>query len=191
VPNLAAKDRQLGRGCIQIRYVPYSHLAYYIYFPSGRTDASRRYLKEMPSPAFLSVKHEDFMNWLSNDERVTSDQFNRAEMDLVSSLNRRSQFFGAGDAFHVFPATSEVSSHDDSVDSTPRPHKRLRISEKDKPPCLRCRILKKKVSYTWVLSIKTSCNVPAPWMLRKFVDFHAKEILYLHSVWDIQDIVDR
>ena len=87
------------------------------------------------------------MNWMSNNERATSDQFNRAEMDLVSSLNKRSQMFSSGDSFHVFSATgpSEGQFHEESVQSTPRPHKRPRIAEKDKPPCLRCRILKKKV----------------------------------------------
>lgn len=82
-----------------------------------------------------------------NNEKATSDQFNRAEMDLVSSLTKRSQLFTAADGFHVFSANSEPSPHDDSVHSTPRPHKRPRIAEKDKAPCLRCRILKKKVSY--------------------------------------------
>jgi len=108
-------------------------------------DASRRYLKETPNPAFVNVQPEEFISWLSINERKTSDQFNRAEMDLVSSLNSRSQFFGAGDAFHVFPVIPDVSSREDSEHSTERPHKRPRIAEKDKPPCLRCRILKKKV----------------------------------------------
>jgi hypothetical protein len=94
------------------------------------------------------VTPEEFVSWLSTTESATSAQFNRAEMDLVSSLNKRSQFFGSGDAFHIVPATSEVSSHEDDGQLTPHPHKRPRIDEKDKPPCLRCRILKKKVSNT-------------------------------------------
>jgi len=78
-------------------------------------------------------------------------------MDLVSSLNRRSQFFGAGDAFHVFPITPDSSSREDSEHSIERPHKRPRIAEKDKPPCLRCRILKKKVSHSeYSLSLRQS-----------------------------------
>jgi hypothetical protein len=93
----------------------------------------------------VNVQPEEFASWLVINERRTSDQFNRAEMDLVSSLNRRTQFFGAGDAFHVFPVTPDLSSREDSENSTERPHKRPRIAEKDKPPCLRCRILKKKV----------------------------------------------
>jgi hypothetical protein len=77
-------------------------------------DTSRRYLKETPNPAFVNVQPEEFISWLSINERKTSDQFNRAEMDLVSSLNSRSQFFGAGDAFHVFPVIPDVSSREDS-----------------------------------------------------------------------------
>lgn len=132
------------------------------------------------------------MNWLSNHERATSDQFNRAEMDLVSSLNRRSQFFGAGDAFHVFPATSEASSHDDSVHSTHRPHKRPRIAEKDKPPCLRCRILKKKVSHACILSIEASWNTPTSWMLDTFGDFDIKrsQILTTSGTFTMSRIQD-
>jgi hypothetical protein len=121
------------------------------------------------------------MNWLSNHERATCDQFNRAEMDLVSSLNKRSQFFSAGDAFHVFPATSEASSHDDSVRSTPRPHKRPRIAEKDKPPCLRCRILKKKVSHACILSTEASWYSPTPWMFNTFGDFVSKRFQILKT----------
>jgi len=115
----------------------------------GRTDASHQYLKEAPGPAFVDVKPEEFTNWLSISERRASDQFNRAEKDLATLLNGRTQFFGSGNALHVFPVTPDVSPHsEDNENFTERPHKRPRIAEKDKPPCLRCRILKKKVSYS-------------------------------------------
>jgi hypothetical protein len=97
----------------------------------------------------VDVKPEEFTNWLSVSERKASDQFTRAEKDLATSLNGRTQLFSTGNAVHVFPATPDVSPPgEDYESSTERPHKRPRIAEKDKPPCLRCRILKKKVSYS-------------------------------------------
>lgn len=126
-----------------------ARIGHYVNHFIGRTDASHRYLKEAPAPAFVDVKPEEFTNWLSVSQRRASDQFNRAEKDLATLLNGGSQLFGTGNAVHAFPVTPDVSPPgEDYENSTERPHKRPRIAEKDKPPCLRCRILKKKVSYS-------------------------------------------
>jgi hypothetical protein len=146
-----SKDWLPGSGYLQIRYFSCMHapIGQHVNHFVGRTDASHRYLKEAPCPAFVDVKTDEFTNWLSISERKASDQFNRAEKDLATLLNGRTQFYGTGDALHVFNVTPNVSPpSEDSENSTERPHKRLRIAEKDKPPCLRCRILKKKVCYS-------------------------------------------
>ncbi len=123
-----------------------TRIVHHVNHSIGRTDASHRYLKEAPAPAFVDVKPEEFTNWLSISARKASDQFSRAEKDLATLLNGRTQLFGTGNAVHVFPVTPDVSPPGEDYDnSTELPHKRPRIAEKDKPPCLRCRILKKKV----------------------------------------------
>jgi hypothetical protein len=108
------------------------------FFP-GKSQRAYRYLREAPRSHFESVTRDQFFEWL--DRGLHTSRTSQAFSSKRAS--------GLPDSrFHVFAAagTSKSASHRGVI--TPRaasPLKRQRTDSNEKPPCLRCKILKKRV----------------------------------------------
>ena len=97
------------------------------------------YLLEItPESAFL--KRDEFLE--SWEPKRSTEGAVSAESNAVPSKKRQHEF---RDGFGVFRATESKVSENSPDAAAAHGSKRLRTGEKERPPCLRCRILKKKV----------------------------------------------
>jgi hypothetical protein len=97
------------------------------------------YLREI-SPESGFLKRDEFLGlW---EPKRSIEGAVSAESNYVSSKKRQHDFT---EGFGVFRATESKVSENSPDAAAAYGSKRLRTGEKERPPCLRCRILKKKV----------------------------------------------
>ncbi|KAH7324047.1 hypothetical protein BKA65DRAFT_511966 [Rhexocercosporidium sp. MPI-PUGE-AT-0058] len=106
---------------------------------TGNWEAALQYLQNIPESHFQRVTRQDFVQWLDSDIATSPVMLENAA-NGKSSRKRKGQ--DSNDSYHAFSASSQNSSPDPSIRS-----KRLRTDGSEKPPCLRCRILKKKCDF--------------------------------------------
>ncbi|PVH76537.1 hypothetical protein DL98DRAFT_291278 [Cadophora sp. DSE1049] len=105
---------------------------------AGKSEAAIEYLRNAPGSHFQTVAHNDFKRWLESEIPLSPAIQDKAAKNLYS---KKRKFPDSDDGFHVFSASSQNSSPDPSSARS----KRIRTDGGEKHPCLRCRILKKKV----------------------------------------------
>jgi len=106
---------------------------------SGKSQRAYRYLREAPRSHFESVTRDQFFQWLNPG-------LHTSRTSQVCSPKRATDLLDSG--FHVFPAagTSESASCRRVITQRASSSlKRPRTDSNEKPPCLRCKILKKRV----------------------------------------------
>ncbi len=107
---------------------------------TGKLEAARKCLETPSDSEFKVVKRGEFLRWLSdNDSSTTTPPAD--EIGFLAGTNKRSNL---GDV--DFSIDGDVLVDGDSVEvSLKNRSKRRRLVDKEIPPCLRCRILKKRV----------------------------------------------
>jgi hypothetical protein len=115
---------------------------------AGKADSARGYLRSPPISAFQTVQHDEFLRWIDARDKPLTHISPPSISNLHVQLSQRPHF--PRDQASVVPITltREHSPTDDSAQLSSLSHrpKRIRTAAKEKPPCLRCKVLKKKVS---------------------------------------------
>lgn len=118
----------------------------------GKANAARRYIQHAPQSDFNAVDRTIFMQWF-NGEEISAPMPPPVPITPVAApapvQTSGFQAINAPSAMlqgHIRPREQSPPS----VASSNR-NKRPRITENDRPPCLRCKILKKKVRITKLL----------------------------------------
>lgn len=107
--------------------------------PLGKANTARRCLEDSSRSEFDAVNHVEFLKWLASSSRSASNTPQQEHAELPASSRKRGH--DSKDGFHTFSVALPGHS---SGGNTSR-IKRVRYVSKETPPCLRCRVLKKKV----------------------------------------------
>ncbi|KUJ17295.1 uncharacterized protein LY89DRAFT_684376 [Mollisia scopiformis] len=105
---------------------------------AGKASVARRSLEDSSRSEFDAVDHGEFLRWLASTSRSASNTPQQEHAELPISNKKRTR--DSADGFHVFSVAISETSSAHSTSHT----KRVRYTSKESPPCLRCRILKKK-----------------------------------------------
>jgi hypothetical protein len=100
----------------------------------------------------LNTVHEEYLleitpesAFLKRDEFLESWEPKRSTEGALSAEPSKKRQYEFKDGFGVFRATDSKVSESSPDAAAAHRSKRLRTGENERPPCLRCRILKKKV----------------------------------------------
>jgi len=103
----------------------------------GLAQSSRRYV-QIPTDR---VKHDEFLAWLNSRGEFRDDSTN------AQTLSKRALPIESEPGSHLLSHRAEYSPSEEASHTSLSPHpKRIRTVIRERPPCLRCKILKRKVS---------------------------------------------
>lgn len=123
----------------QLNHIIWIIYAYISYL--GKGIAARRCLEDSSRSEFDAVDHSDFLNWLASSSRSASSTPQQEHAELPALSKKRShELSNSSNGFNVF-SVAPTNTSDQGTNRT----KRVRYTSKETPPCLRCRIIKKKV----------------------------------------------
>lgn len=128
---------------------------------TGKWESARRYIQHAPRSDFDAVNREEFMAWIeirSLPARSILNDFVSRTSNNMTPQNVRPQQLRV--TSHGSPSNTSqrqnrgvIRSREESpAGSVSHKSKRPRTAENEKSPCLRCKILKKRVRY-----LKTRC----------------------------------
>jgi hypothetical protein len=126
------------------KYSPFFQQIYIKNF-TGKTDSALKYLRDGSDV----LNREEFLTWLISQDNSSAPLFpskKRFSVHKDSQDSTESAFHPDLSLGHVARdhSPSDDSSHFSSRSRLPKP---TRAVEKERPPCLRCKILKRKVRY--------------------------------------------
>lgn len=116
----------------------------------GKESAVRRYIQHAPQSDFDAIDRESFMRWFSGTASEQPLEFTQQPPQIsgfqaINAPNNRS-----------VPTRPRDSS---PPETTLNRAKRPRIADNERPPCLRCKILKKRVGFSLhLLSTTYPCS---------------------------------